>query len=101
MRKNNANQRSNNNKTRQEIMISHNPFNVRINAKYSKVLPRYTNILMPVTCVQGQYIEMSKKGVHLILKNNGVAIVKNGVSIADSSYVEFKKLVTDKSGNRV
>ena len=78
-------------------MVSHNPFKVRINVEYSKVLSYYTDVLLPATFHQGRYIEMSKKGIHLSLKNNGVALIKNGVCVSDNTYSGFKKMVADAS----
>ena len=73
IRRRNAIQRNKSNKNRQGISITYNPFNIRVNAQYSKVLAYFNDIVMPATRVQGGYIEMSKKGAYLSLKNNGVA----------------------------
>ena len=40
---------------------------------------------------------MSKKGLYLSLKNNGVAFVKNGFPVTETNYSLFKKMVNDKS----
>ena len=97
MRKRNAAQKSMNNKKNLGYMVSNNPFKVRINAEYNKVLSYYADILLPATFHQGRYVEMSKKGLHLSLKNNGVGFVKNGFPVTESKYTEFKKMVNDKS----
>ena len=97
MRKRNAAQKSLNNKKNLGYMVSNNPFKVRINAEYNKVLSYYADILLPATFHQGRYVEMSKKGLHLSLKNNGVGFVKNGFPVTESKYTEFKKMVNDKS----
>ena len=78
-------------------MVSHNPFKVRVNVEYIKVLSYYTDILLPATSHQGRYIEMSKKGVYLSLKNNGVGIIKNGIEVTDNLYCNFKKMASDAS----
>ena len=49
-------------------MVSNNPFKVRINSEYNKILSYYNEILLPATCHQGRYLEMSKKGLYLSLK---------------------------------
>ncbi len=76
-------------------MVLHNPFEVRINGGYNKLLSYYTDIILPATCHQGRYIEMSKKGVYLSLKNNGVALIKNGIFMTEYTYSTFKKMATD------
>ena len=58
------------------IYISYNLFNVHINAQYNNALVYFNGVLIPATRVHGRYIEMSKKGVYLWLKNNGAGIVK-------------------------
>ena len=97
MRKRNAMQKSLNNKKKLGYMVSNNPFKVRINAEYNKVLSYYTEILLPATRHQGRYLEMSKKGLYLSLKNNGVGLVKNGFPLTDTNFISFKKMVRDKS----
>jgi hypothetical protein len=97
MRKRNAMQKNANNKMKSGIMVSHNPFKVRVNNDYNKVLSYYTDILLPATSNQGRYIEMSKKGVYLSLKNNGVAIIKHGIDVTEYLYSTFKKMASDDS----
>ena len=80
-------------------MVSQNPFKVRVNVEYNKVLSYYTDILLPATSHQGRYIEMSKKGVYLSLKNNGVGIIKNGIEVTDNLYCNFKKWLRMQVGS--
>ena len=72
-------------------MVLYNPFKVRINVEYNKVLSYNTDMLSPATCHQSRYLEMSKKGVYLYLKNNGVALIKNGIFMTEYAYSTFKK----------
>ena len=39
---------------------------------------------------------MSKKGVYLSLKNNGVGIIKNGIAIKSTDFETFKRMVGNK-----
>ena len=96
MRRRNAVQRNEYNKSKQGLCISYIPYNIRVSKQYRKVLAYFNDIVMPATRVQGGYIEMSKKGVYLSLKNNGVAFIKNGIPIKDMEFLRFKGMVGNK-----
>ena len=63
-------------------------FKVRYNSQYNKVSSYFLDIMIPSSCVQGEFF-----APYYSLKNHGVAYVKKFQSIPTKKYKQLKKMV--------
>ena len=70
----------------QGIGVDRIPFKVRYSLPYNKVTSYFSDIMIPASRVQGEFIALTNvsKGAYYALKNHGVAYVKNSQSIPEN-----------------